>query len=111
MSKYQQEQENKISTHTSRVGCDCSLSSFVSDNVLFLLTHPVWDVTLSLNGLASYRQFLLTHPVWDVTKLETASGIVTVISTHTSRVGCDLLPLMQIVTMSISTHTSRVGCD
>ena len=33
----------------------------------FLLTHPVWDVTIGgdlINGLIS---FLLTHPVWDVT--------------------------------------------
>ena len=33
----------------------------------FLLTHPVWDVTLG-NALGNgFMIFLLTHPVWDVT--------------------------------------------
>ena len=36
---------------------------------LFLLTHPVWDVTNGVwNGIQRMR-FLLTHPVWDVTDL------------------------------------------
>ena len=33
------------------------------------------------------------------------------ISTHTSRVGCDTLPMMSHTLTTISTHTSRVGCD
>ena len=36
---------NQISTHTSRVGCDSYTSDGVSVTDLFLLTHPVWDVT------------------------------------------------------------------
>ena len=34
-----------ISTHTSRVGCD---EQYFEDEELnkFLLTHPVWDVTI-----------------------------------------------------------------
>ena len=79
-----------ISTHTSRVGCDCSPPS-TSVLVLyfyshipcgmwresnrrpwpvkkFLLTHPVWDVTqLGWRNDTYRRKFLLTHPVWDVT--------------------------------------------
>ena len=79
---------------------------------LFLLTHPVWDVTI---GIMSYTvvatEFLLTHPVWDVTLMELQKLLMLVISTHTSRVGCDsLLPIIS-VRFSISTHTSRVGCD
>ena len=35
--------------------------------VAFLLTHPVWDVTLMFLWMQRRRQFLLTHPVWDVT--------------------------------------------
>ena len=34
-----------ISTHTSRVGCDIVFIIHASDTSLFLLTHPVWDVT------------------------------------------------------------------
>ena len=34
-----------ISTHTSRVGCDCILNLFSDIWIEFLLTHPVWDVT------------------------------------------------------------------
>ena len=34
-----------ISTHTSRVGCDTFSKMETADYILFLLTHPVWDVT------------------------------------------------------------------
>ena len=34
-----------------------------------------------------------------------------VISTHTSRVGCDLVIRHAVSIRNISTHTSRVGCD
>ena len=33
------------------------------------------------------------------------------ISTHTSRVGCDELKEREVAIQEISTHTSRVGCD
>ena len=56
---------------------------------IFLLTHPVWDVTLIGVGLLLHLLFLLTHPVWDVTKNLSILLIHYMISTHTSRVGCD----------------------
>ena len=79
----------------------------------FLLTHPVWDVTQkepirNTRGRNFYshipcgmwrhvspsrslsRQFLLTHPVWDVTRFWQLDEQKPFISTHTSRVGCDL---------------------
>ena len=101
-----------ISTHTSRVGCDYNHRVFLSAyenfyshipcgmwqeieavwncSIVFLLTHPVWDVTpflyiISINPINFYSHipcgmwllgslfyandylFLLTHPVWDVT--------------------------------------------
>ena len=82
--------ELMISTHTSRVGCDYQRLIFMLQNVQFLLTHPVWDVTIEeLKATASIKIsthtsrvgcdegnaqmlrrdfiFLLTHPVWDVT--------------------------------------------
>ena len=37
--------------------------------ILFLLTHPVWDVTLRLLIRHRLSLFLLTHPVWDVTDI------------------------------------------
>ena len=146
----------------------------------FLLTHPVWDVTVPSKWLCdvlrhfyshipcgmwpcsrcscigcignfyshipcgmwhSYREgwsscikFLLTHPVWDVTIVDPSAAALIVISTHTSRVGCDhsimsfaLIPTVFLLTHpvwdvtlnfkallnrpGISTHTSRVGCD
>ena len=33
--------------------------------------------------------FLLTHPVWDVTHITPSNHLQHIISTHTSRVGCD----------------------
>ena len=48
---------------------------------MWLLTHPSRNLSL---------KFLLTHPVWDVTKLAPDCPTNGQISTHTSRVGCDL---------------------
>ena len=83
-----------ISTHTSRVGCDLCVLTCPINYYIFLLTHPVWDVT-SKPRLRKWgaQQFLLTHPVWDVTE-EIVNVIHDfIISTHTSRVGCDFLRL------------------
>ena len=55
--------------------------------------------------------FLLTHPVWDVTFLYQLMWNDGSISTHTSRVGCDAIFLHGFRRALISTHTSRVGCD
>ena len=45
---------------------------------------------LPLYSSTMYFKFLLTHPVWDVTVRQLAEGEATYsISTHTSRVGCD----------------------
>ena len=123
----------------------------------FLLTHPVWDVTLfsDIIKLSSYnfyshipcgmwrlvckihrrwRNFYSHIPcgMWPV--LTPFSLIAPMISTHTSRVGCDssrqnytlvawyfyshipcgMWPntaIDGIALAFISTHTSRVGCD
>ena len=56
-------------------------------------------------------EFLLTHPVWDVTLQRGKLEHIIDISTHTSRVGCDISWLLMIQEKQISTHTSRVGCD
>ena len=102
--------------------------------IKFLLTHPVWDVTKSIPIQPHIPQFLLTHPVWDVTELQyaidtpesdfyshipcgmwhkkhTYTAAHSTISTHTSRVGCDMFSEERHVCKAISTHTSRVGCD
>ena len=57
----------------------------------FLLTHPVWDVTVVGSATIPRIAFLLTHPVWDVTEYLVFSCRLYLISTHTSRVGCDCL--------------------
>ena len=59
--------EFKISTPTSRVGCDAEGLVYDMFSEEFLLTHPVWDVTLLPSVLNAILSFLLTHPVWDVT--------------------------------------------
>ena len=58
--------------------------------ILFLLTHPVWDVTVTFLFIPANLLFLLTHPVWDVTGVWPCIGVRQCISTHTSRVGCDM---------------------
>ena len=59
----------------------------------------------------TFISFLFTHPMWDVTDTEVKTLCTLTISTHTSRVGCDLAILRNLQYMEISTHTSRVGCD
>ena len=56
----------------------------------FLLTHPVWDVTMPCGLPVFHVIFLLTHPVWDVTLFFCSAVMPCKISTHTSRVGCDI---------------------
>ena len=77
----------------------------------FLLTHPVWDVTSLFYVCLTQLKFLLTHPVWDVTFIIWGKWFMVIISTHTSRVGCDPATAQKEETAEISTHTSRVGCD
>ena len=103
--------EDCISTHTSRVGCDlfvCKCHAFQK----FLLTHPVWDVThWTLNNLAESNHFY-SHIPCGMWPARTQKHMHTsVISTHTSRVGCDAACSCVNPSKSISTHTSRVGCD
>ena len=103
--------EINISTHTSRVGCDFAGNKSSRSNKAFLLTHPVWDVTITRIICRCFRdisthtsrvgcdaipvltpdraEFLLTHPVWDVTGAQNGGRQAAYISTHTSRVGCD----------------------
>ena len=94
----------------------------------------MWDVTIPYASSKVFCLFLLTHPVWDVTESIRSFRKALMISTHTSRVGCDptvdkvrfrregfLLthPVWDVTEHShqvwnyhgISTHTSRVGCD
>ena len=79
--------------------------------MLFLLTHPVWDVTMFLFHFCT-RLYISTHTsrVGCDVHNGTVAGQVS-ISTHTSRVGCDLLLSDVLHSARISTHTSRVGCD
>ena len=57
----------EISTHTSLVGCDYGTVFCRWCVWKFLLTHPLWDVTLRRWGHNVESGFLLTHPLWDVT--------------------------------------------
>ena len=103
--------------------------------LLFLLTHPVWDVTpflyiISINPINFYSHipcgmwllgslfyandylFLLTHPVWDVTDISHRNRPHT--RNFYSHIPCGMWPPWSdtvSVSLSISTHTSRVGCD
>ena len=65
-----------ISTHTSRVGCDVIRVSPFCFRSRFLLTHPVWDVTPLNLSFTPRLIFLLTHPVWDVTVVPSSAAFV-----------------------------------
>ena len=108
---------------------------FVSLILLYFYSHipcGMWRCS-TIRTMARYI-FLLTHPLWDVTLLLYNYLMHTTISTHTSLVGCDMFSLllfwfhlnfyshipcgmwqqMQVFLLFsqiISTHTSLVGCD
>ena len=74
------------------MGCDDNDVCIRYGIWIFLLTHPVWDVTAIAPEIDLEQTFLLTHPVWDVTLRTVYSFTKYNISTHTSRVGCDGMP-------------------
>ena len=126
-------QQLRISTHTSRVGCDKNISQLKTrlNNFYSHIPCGMWQKIVQIRKSFSYFyshipcgmwhestsscfpciQFLLTHPVWDVTTMRYKVSLMRVISTHTSRVGCDMCSSSTCNKCSISTHTSRVGCD
>ena len=82
-------QHVQISTHTSRVGCDnCYLSLLSFCNISTHTSRVGCDERKHYYGLWFFK-FLLTHPVWDVTLVTLVTLLMLSISTHTSRVGCD----------------------
>ena len=100
-----------ISTHTSRVGCDNHYFCCAGRIPISTHTSRVGCDEIRARGPHSRTRFLLTHPVWDVTLYGVELDQMSAISTHTSRVGCDKYGLLTVLDYDISTHTSRVGCD
>ena len=79
----------KISTHTSRVRCDATLNCSFRLSIYFY-SHIPCEMWQRIHSNHCKRiKFLLTHPVWDVTIVFVNSARHTYISTHTSRVRCD----------------------
>ena len=102
---------DKISTHTSLVGCDIDCDNSWDKDFEFLLTHPLWDVTNFSSFKLAMRRFLLTHPLWDVTTtLGWCETNHRFLLTHPLW-DVTLLFSLDLEVLSISTHTSLVGCD
>ncbi len=123
----------KISTHTSRVGCDHRQNymqlipkHFYSHIPCGMWRHfPPWVQArpnfYSHIPCGMWREKKLTHlRLVDISthtsrvgcdELVPREGEKYIISTHTSRVGCDLVQSHPLRISGISTHTSRVGCD
>ena len=100
----------------------------------FLLTHPLWDVTLNLASAGAMSLDFYSHipcGMWRDTSMSARvaenfyshipCGMwpfhiallphLIAISTHTSLVGCDDISDDEHNRFTISTHTSLVGCD
>ena len=90
------EVKKEISTHTSRVGCDLKKLEKLSVIINFYSHIPCGMWLLCHYAIFTCLLFLLTHPVWDVTRFNHVRLKVMVISTHTSRVGCDDLPVLMM---------------
>ena len=100
-----------ISTHTSRVGCDCHFPPWVQACPNFYSHIPcgMWHTTSMI--VMPYLSFLLTHPVWDVT-LYGLHGLHNLWHFY-SHIPCGMWLHFRrpMHCHRISTHTSRVGCD
>ena len=83
--------KEKISTHTSRVGCDIHSGENWESYSISTHTSRVGCDLCTWQQVVFTLGFLLTHPVWDVTGQPTVSARDLHISTHTSRVGCDFI--------------------
>ena len=57
----------RISTHTSRVGCDVLLQQERNGYLYFYSHIPCGMWLIPIEVLIDVDKFLLTHPVWDVT--------------------------------------------
>ena len=76
----------------SHIPCEMWRSSVVSVtfSYLFLLTHPVWDVTPTLHKQISDLLYFYSHIPCGMWRFGFPYDITFfTISTHTSRVGCD----------------------
>ena len=79
-----------ISTHTSRVGCDILVMKTHTNHIISTHTSRVGCDSILKTTQFIDTKFLLTHPVWDVTMILIRWNWFLTISTHTSRVGCDV---------------------
>ena len=123
----------KISTHTSRVGCDEKMRGIIEDMFISTHTSRVGCDIILFTRLDRWFNFYSHIPcgMWQKDaifarkeadfyshipcgmwlELEEPVPMKIIISTHTSRVGCDIFADPCIAIVRISTHTSRVGCD
>ena len=100
-----------ISTHTSRVGCDFSAPSS-TPTITYFYSHIPCGMWLWKGGRNFVKHDFYSHipcGMWPSSRIFSIASPT--ISTHTSRVGCDLHCQTCITCSYISTHTSRVGCD
>ena len=84
----------KIWNFYSHIPCGMWLlgSLFYANDYLFLLTHPVWDVTPPGSHLGLPDTYFYSHipcGMWHHSYISYLS--IQSISTHTSRVGCDII--------------------
>ena len=79
--------------------------------MIFLLTRPSRDVTISCYDNPLFDRFLLTRPSRDVTGRLSCCRIVFYISTHTPLAGRDIYAYELKQELVISTHTPLAGRD
>ena len=104
--------EDRISIHAARVGCD--------NNQHFVFTHKGNFNPRSPSGLRQMlflwvymaEKFQSTQPEWAATVIPIKQPPNIKISIHAARVGCDINEdTIAIINENISIHAARVGCD
>ena len=104
---------HKISTHTSRVGCDDAHACGNRYPKAHFYSHIPCGMWRRLCRVRNWRvlHFYSHIPCGMWQTAPNRAYRQRIISTHTSRVGCDIAFNLVDEHTVISTHTSRVGCD
>ena len=81
---------DKVSIHAPRAGCDDRKSQIIRANNKFQFTHPVRGATPTYAGIYEVEQtFQFTHPVRGATVDFTRLNVLSNVSIHAPRAGCD----------------------
>ena len=105
-------QDDVISIHAARMGCDSETGSFAMARTAFQSTQPEWAATCTKKQPYMLWIFQSTQPEWAATQNAGLLRVYITISIHAARMGCDVKGKTALGQFGlISIHAARMGCD